>query len=243
MTDIIKLGNKLDMEKLKENGAKSGLEKRIVYSSQVLDFPGVNIVRVSMPVHEGRLVPLSIGDEYACCFYTTKGLYSSKTVVINRAKEGNLFIADMELKTPLKKIQRREYYRFKCHIPVKYRILSEKELVQYSKKELQLEEVKDYEWKNGVITDLSGGGIKFVASVQEQPASELQLVFNLYDGDESCYMLLNGYLITSYRSERNTKIYEHRVKFTKIEPKQREKIIGYIFEEERKNLSKEKGLS
>ena len=45
------------------------------YNSQLLDFDEVDMVKLSMPIFENRIIPLEVGDEYQLCFYTENGLY------------------------------------------------------------------------------------------------------------------------------------------------------------------------
>ena len=98
MQEIITVGDKVDMEILVNGQIVSDPEKHRVLSCRVMDLPGYGLVRIAMPFYEGRIVPLSVGDQYRMNIFTDKGIYGSRFVVVNRLKEGNLFLADMEIR-------------------------------------------------------------------------------------------------------------------------------------------------
>ena len=51
-----------------------------------------------------------------------------------------------------------------------------------------------------------------------------------------------GKILSVKESENKKGVFEHRVKYINMGVNDREEIIKYIFEEERKNLRKEKGF-
>ncbi len=237
MQEIITIGNKVDMEALVHGNVEKDESKRRVLSCRVMDIPSDSIVRISMPFHEGRIVPLSVGDQYQMTIFSDRGIYASQFVVVHRLKEGNLFLADMEMQRPLKKVQRREFFRHDCRIPASYRMISEKE-------ELGLEEEDSpIDWKKGVILDISGGGLRMVSEHHETANQIIQIRFILELEGELREFIEFGKLIASIRRENVANLYEQRVEFEQIGDKDREQIIRYIFDEERKKISRDKGLN
>lgn len=237
MNKIISIGNKIDMEILIDGEPVVEKEKRRSLICKVMDFPERNVIRISMPFFEGRIVPLSVGDQYHMNFFTDKGIYASRFVVVKRLKEGNLFLADMEIQESLKKVQRREFFRYDCRIPADYRLVSPEEL----EKE-RIEEPEDVEWKKGVVLDISGGGVRMISEFQETAGALMQLRMSLVVAGELHEFLLYGKLIASIKNKTRSELYEQRVEFNQIDEKEREKIIRYIFDEQRKRILKEKGL-
>jgi c-di-GMP-binding flagellar brake protein YcgR len=53
---------------------------------------------------------------------------------------------------------------------------------------------------------------------------------------------LLGKVVFSIENEKRSKTYEHRVEFINMTEEDREQIVRYIFDEERKRRRKEKGL-
>lgn len=236
MEEIVSIGNKVDMEILLDGQLETDEERRRILCCRVMDIPDSNIIRISMPFHEGRIVPLAVGDQYMMNFYAEKGIYGSRFVVVNRLKEGNLFLADMEVQEPLHKIQRREFFRHSCRIPATYRMISPEEL------NLPASDTESFSWKKGVLLDISGGGVRMVSEFQENTDFLMQLRFPIdIDGMEE-EITLYGKLVATFQNENNKILYEQRVEFENLEDKQREKIIHFIFEAERKKISKEKGF-
>lgn len=236
MQEVISIGNKIDMEILIDGEAETDLKRRRVLYSRLMDIPGDNILRISMPFHDKRLVPLSVGEQYLLYIYADKGIYSGRFVVINRLKEGNIFLADVEAQDTLKKVQRREYYRYDCRLPSEYRIVPDKAQWQ-----LDRENPEEQEWKKSVIIDISGGGVKMVSEYKEEADVLLQIRFQLVSESVRQNFVVFGRLIASLPNRERPNLIEQRVAFEQIAEQDREQIIRYIFDEERKRLAKEKG--
>ena len=147
MLSGLNIGDKVDVVDIKE--PKNG-ERKSVYLSQIVDIENSTQLKILMPTLGTRVVPLEVNKRYNCTYYTSKGLYAGDFVVVERMRENNMPVLKLEIRTPLKKVQRREYYRYDCMLPMKYRIAEKDE--KYT-----LEQMKELEWKGGVVVDLSGG--------------------------------------------------------------------------------------
>lgn len=237
MQEIIAVGNKIEMELLVNGEPITDKEKRRTLLCRIMDLPGVSLIRVTMPFHEGRIVPLAIGDQYQVTVLSQKGIYSCPCVVVRRLKEGNLFLADMEMQAALKKVQRREFFRHECRLPAQYRIVANAE------EELSEAELESQEWKKGVILDISGGGVRLISEYKEEAKQLIQVRFPMTVEGEKKECFQYGQLLTSIPNTNNKILYEQRIEFERIGDKEREVIIRYIFDEERKRISKEKGLN
>ena len=237
MQDVLSVGNKVDMERLIRGELEIDESKRRVLSCRVMDLPKRDVLRISMPFHEGRMVPLDVGDQYMMNIYADKGIYGSRFVVISRMKDGNLFMADMEIQDQLKKIQRREYFRHNCRIPAKYHMITPEERDSFDPSALL-----ETDWKKGILLDISGGGVRMVSEFHEDISNPIVLLFQMDVSGVVENMLLYGRLLASYQTANNRVLFEQRVEFEHIDDKIREKIIKFIFDEERKKISKEKGL-
>ncbi len=236
MEDIISIGNKVDMEILIDGYPEQDEGKRRVLCCRIMDLPKAHIVRISMPFYEGRIVPLAVGDQYRMNFYADKGIFGSRFVVVGRLKEGNLFLADMEAQEPLQKIQRREFFRHDCRIPASYSMMSPEESFDASS-----DAQGQPEWKKSVILDISGGGVRMASEHQVNADFLKQPRFPIVIDNMEQEICLLGRLVATYQNQNNKILYEQRVEFENLDDKEREKIIHFIFEEERKKISKEKG--
>lgn len=242
METKINIGDKVDLIKIDTRLSVNTEKKPIQYGSQVLDESGENSLYISMPIHEGKLIPMSVGQELEATFYTKGGLFQSKVVVQGRFKKGTLFLMEIKLLTVPKKIQRREYFRFPCRYPLEYRIIEgvEKEVVEpgdaYNTDEWQLE------WKNGVMLDLSGGGIRFVSPYLEKKNSLVQVRFSITLDDTVDVIYAFARMLRSEKNPNKQNLFDNRLEFWRMDQGTREKIIRFIFEEQRKNRSKQLGL-
>lgn len=242
MDSKISIGDKLDLKKIETRISADPEKPEKVYVSQVLDESATGDILVSMPIQEGKVIPLSLGQVFFATFYTKAGLMRCKVEVIGRYKKGALFLLELEQQTELEKVQRREYFRLECRMPIEYRIVEDTEYqmiedgIAYDQDEL------DLEWKNAIMLDLSGGGIRFVSPFKEEKDSivQVRLDISVEDSVEIAYAFAS--LIRSERNSNNPSIYDNRIMFWKMDKGMRERIIRFIFNTQRKKRSKEAGM-
>ncbi|MCR4716928.1 MAG: PilZ domain-containing protein [Lachnospiraceae bacterium] len=220
----LNVGDKVDI--VSTQPVKEG-ERKPVYLSQIVDIENSTQLKIIMPTLGTRVVPLEANKRFNCTFYTSKGLYAGDFVVIERSRDGSMPVIKLEIRTALKKVQRREYYRYDCMLPMKYRIANKDE-------KISLEELKELQWFDGVVVDLSGGGMRFVvpASIPKDAYAQFKLVLEIKGAYKEFY--LYGDIISARVSPNNNRVFECRTQFMKITEAERDQIIGYIFEQERK---------
>ena len=193
-----------------------------------------------MPMEKSKLILLPVNAEYDLYFYTQAGLYQCFANVIDRYKSDNQFILLMELTSNLRKFQRREYYRLSCALEMSSRPLEKEELNIVEKGNNYL--VPGLPLKRSVIVDISGGGIRFIGDYAYEPDSLVCCKYNLVvDGNAKEYTLIAKVLMVRELEDRPG-VFEHRAQYINIDTSEREEIIRFIFEEERKHRKREKGL-
>ena len=74
----------------------------------------------------------------------------------------NLFVLVLELETSLRKVQRRQFFRYDMIMPVKYMPLDEALTVVFDRTGEIPEEIINRNIMDGQTIDISGGGMKFV---------------------------------------------------------------------------------
>lgn len=90
--------------------------------------------------------------------------------------------------------------------------------------------------------DISGGGIRFVGDYCYEPDSLVCCKYNLAtDGKSKEYTLISK-ILTARELPDRPGLYEHRAQYIHIDTAEREEIIRFIFEEERKHRKREKGI-
>ncbi len=245
-----KIGDRIQLNHL--SSVLGHVRSENTYISQVLDFDEIRTVKISMPIFEGRLIPLEVGDEYYLCFFTDAGLYRCRGRIKARYEENKIFIAEITMISELKKFQRRQFFRLDCVVEFEYRIVShEEEVVREriaQKKFDSPEEEKKYweyldkvpkDWKEATISDLSGGGIRFHCSSEIESGTLLETMIPLVFSNGVVPSKFMVKVLSCYKYESMSNTYEIRCEFSGITDTERELIVQYVFEQQRRRLKKE----
>lgn len=233
------IGNKIELVKL-EQVIKNEPNKK-VYVSKIYDVLPGNKLQIAMPIYEGKIVPLALDDKYTACFYTGKGLLQCNVLITSRYKSGNLFFLEILMLGELSKVQRREFYRYRCTIDAKIRVVSDEEYETGIPDDISVPEDM-LPWDDAKLLDISGGGAKLVQKNNLEKNEVVKLKFIVSILDEALYFNLFARILSSTRFNGRTDIYEQRLEFMKITQEDRDKIIRFIFENERMARAKESGL-
>ncbi len=250
--EVLSIGDKIDIKPLNKSGRPVAGARTLV--SQLVDFIDSNVINIAAPIVYGRTLPLAVGENYNLCFYTEKGLYQCSSTVISNQRDNKTIITVVRITSNLEKYQRRQYYRLECIHDVEYRpitieeeILERKlsssefdnpeELMEVKKRLAQLDKL----WISASITDLSGGGAKFCSEALHNSGDKIRMKLDFITSKEMNKLMLTAKVIASGRIPARVGTYEHRVEFIDIMPKDREAIIKYIFEQERKRRRNEIG--
>lgn len=237
--DIFEAGVKLDIRKIDYNENEA---PQPVYRSQVYDTISNGKIKVEMPTMQGKLVLLQLESIYSLVFFGEKAMYECHGKVTNRYKTNNMFIAEVEIISQPKKIQRREYFRMECMIDAKLsRITQEEQKLNNAEEIIRFRRIKPQQEYVCTIVDISGGGARLVCDEALDLDSEVLLAFDtIAEGLVQPYQL-RGRLLKMSTSQNNGEKYELRVEFTDIQPQIRERLIRFIFETERRKIRNEKG--
>ena len=234
-------GNRIEMQAVERVKLADEGERKKVYLSQVRDILSEEQLEIFMPMEKTKMILLPVNTEYDMYFYTPQGLYQCFANVIDRYKDNNQYVLLMELTSNLRKFQRREYYRLSCALEMNSRPL-EKEEKEAMDRKAGSYLVPGLPLKRSVVVDISGGGIRFLSSYSYEPGSLLYCKYNLViDGVSKEYTLITK-VLTSRELEDRPGVFEHRAQYVDIDTYDREEIIRFIFEEERKHRKREMGF-
>lgn len=237
LSKFISPGARIEMVPIERVIHDNGAERK-VYESKVVDVIGDDRLEIFMPIEQTKLVLLPVNGEYNIRFFTARGLFQCDAKVANRYKNGSLYLLEMKITSSLQKYQRREFYRFPCMLDMEVR-----ELTADEKRDIDRESVfnaeDDLHGDKAVILDLSGGGLRFTSATPFEPRSIVVCNYTLRRENGNRRMCIAGELLSCKRLEKNPGQYEQRVRFIYITPREREDIIRYIFEEERKKRQKD----
>ncbi len=219
LIQTIQLGDKVEIAE--QDYIKSDKADVNIWGSSIQEIIDNVTWIISAPLDNGSIVPLEEQRSYIIYVYTNKGLYQGKIRVNERYKEDRLHLIKVSLIIPMKKIQRRQYYRLECLQNIKF-LVDEKQ------------------WCEGVVLDISGGGLRFTSKEKLKKGDTITCLLELPLKEDAMLKLNGKVLLSEYNIDENH--YEIRIKFFKISNYDRETIIQYIFHEQRKRRQKEKGL-
>lgn len=253
VSDILSVGDKVDVLRWVNTAEEKGEPTSL--ASRVLDLEGERNIRISMPLDKTRIVPLEPGEIYPLYFYTAKGIYTAKCSVAGRYQENNVGVLVMELVSEPERLQRRQFYRVACVMDVRAKSLSDRELKEVEELEqdertgpLLLERFLDRasgtdgSWEEGIVTDISGGGVCFTSRRSKNKGDVILLRMELVNGAEKREHRLLAQVISSEEIVTKPGYYENRSEFVRIQEPDREEIIHFVFEEDRKRRRRERGL-
>lgn len=241
LSDYIVPGNRIEIQTVERVKMANSNENKKVYVSQVRDILSDDQFEIFMPMEKSKVILLPVNTEFDLYFYTPQGLYQCFATVIDRYKDGTQYVLLMELNSNLRKFQRREYYRLSCALEMSSRPL-EKEEKDAMDKKADLYLVPGLPLKRSVVVDISGGGIRFISSYKYEMDSLLYCKYNLIiDGVSKEYTLIIKVLMVK-ELENRPGVFEHRAQYVDIDTYEREEIIRFIFDEERKHRKREMGL-
>jgi len=215
----IEVGDKIELDVQQLMG-----EKQEKYVSKIQDVSETGEIIILAPMENGRIISLELNENYGMCVYTSNGLYRCEVAVSERIRDDKLYLIKLEVQSALQKYQRRQYYRLDCMLSFHYK------------------DDDNGKWEKGIILDISGGGIRFTS--QKKLVDKKGVINHLqlnYDQEE-CHLYLSGVIVDSSNLRAQDNIYENRVVFDEITIEEREIIIKFIFEEERRRRKNKKGL-
>jgi c-di-GMP-binding flagellar brake protein YcgR len=234
-------GCRVDLQPINRVTAKQGEADSLkVHQSQVLDVLSEDRIEIAMPQEKSKLILLPVDGEYDLYFYGESGLYQCYARVVDRYKNKGMYVLVMDLISNLRKHQRREYYRYSCALEMNSRQIQEEEELNPSEQDRE-DLLPELPLKRSIVADISGGGLRFVADYAYEVGSVILCKYRLMiDGRLKEYSIKSKVLAVKELENRKG-VYEHRVQYIDVDSAEREEIIRYIFDQERKILKNQNG--
>lgn len=245
LSDVIRPGDKIDIKLVHQvMREQNGGDPAPLYQSRVCDQTSETDVEIDMPISGGKMILFPMGAECQFIFYTKGGMYQCEGVVQKRYKERNMYFLSVRMTKAPVKFQRREFFRIDYVMPFQfYEITPEIAGMETTQEMLSAlkETEEDQKPHKGMIQDISGGGIRFSSEVTLHVGDLVLAAFHLKNErmDEVFYLVSQVVAVQEHTSVKN--MYIQRVKFLFKDLKIREKIVRFVFEEERKIRRKEVG--
>ncbi len=238
LTDILQVGNKVDICPIEKADVRRAEEGRVpILASRLESVDDNGELIIQMPTDKGRIYLLSLGSRYELMFYARGGLYRAVCQAVDRYKEGGLFMAKLVLKSGISKFQRREYFRLQCILGMEAFELSRDDALRLNTEQLE-ERLKDpleiMTEEQAVIVDISGGGIRFITERQHETGDYLAVRTHLKNEAIDQPLLVVVTIVSCRKADNMKDRYETRAEFLHLGSKLRETIVKYIFDEDRK---------
>ncbi len=232
-------GSRVDLQVVRRTTQKGDKPEK-TYATKIHDILSDDRMEVLMPMEQTKLILLPVEGVYEMYFYTEAGLYQCIGRIIDRYKSNNIYILLIELETNLRKYQRREYYRYSCALDMEARNLSEEEIGGGENDDFKL--APGMPLKRSIVVDISGGGLRFVSEYKYEKGSHILCKYSLLvKGTVKEYEIVSE-ILDVRELENKPGSFEHRVRYVNVDSKEREEIIQFIFDEERRKRQKERGF-
>ena len=238
LEDYISPGDKIELQAVQGAWSAGDKEDNRIYSSKIADIVSEDRIDMMMPMEKGRLQLLPVDGEYNIFIYSKRGQFQCFGKIADRYRTNNMYMLTMDLLSSLQKMQRRAYYRFPCAFEMQARVLTDYEQLALASNAFFEPNMSEKLYK-GVIVDISGGGIRFVSVNRFEEGNVLYTIFKLPSRKKAEEYRVCIRLLKVRELENRPDTWEYRAQYTIIDEDDREDIIRYIFEEERKIRKKQ----
>ena len=192
------------------------------YITMVENYDGLNTVLVNTPISQGSYVRLSQNEKYIVKFISSKGIFRILASVNKYTPEEDTHFIEFKLFGKSKRLQQRNFYRLPCSNNINFQIRIEDESgINFSD-----------DMNNGIILDLSGGGMKMSSKINID--IHKIIMFNLQIGDKK-YKYFGQIMVKSVN--RNAiQPYTYGVMFLGVSEIDMAKLGSYLHHQQLKSL-------
>ncbi|MDW8799645.1 flagellar brake domain-containing protein [Clostridium sp. A1-XYC3] len=198
------------------------------YKSNIQDVTD-EYIAISIPVHDGKYLPLAKGEKVTVLYYYGKDIYKFNTVVIGRKIDRILLIM---LKKPdtVTIIQRRNFARVPFMLNVYCALIrTEKSINTISDNQI--------DFFDAYTLDISGGGLRIVVDRKLEHKIQKGNILMLTIPIDNENLTLEAKIIRVENDRKNPKII-CGLTFLDLDRKTRETIVKLVFEIMRKQMRK-----
>ncbi len=229
MLDNLKIGNRVEIS-LNRDGKKINS-----YKTRLEIIDSNNEIFLSFPMVAGQYVKIPKLNKYDLIFYTDIGLFSFKGEVEKYVKIDGLPYIKVNLLTEGKKVQRREFFRYNYGTQVEFSIISKEKTEEEKLLDNLLKELSDYsttETFMAITKDIGAGGLRFVTNESLEVGQSIRVSFTV----GKSLIIVDAILLAKMELENEKFKNQIRCKFISITENDKEKIVTFIFNEQRKML-------
>ncbi len=221
LSDIMP-GTKLEIEMTDHLGKSTGP----VLVSELEWIENDGTLYIAAPIHEGIVYPIRVDTLMNLYFYCDNELFTCSAVVISRYIKDNLPMLNIRTTSSLEKIQRRQYFRFEHTLPVEYKIVET----------LNSETNEPIPFNKSITKDIGGGGVSILIMENAELKNLVECRLSISE-EKQVTFFGNVVRVTKLNIEEKYN-YNIGISFSKIENRDREEIIKFIFQQQRKLINK-----
>lgn len=192
----------------------------MLYKSKVEAIPDKIHVILQAPSVNGRNIKLPTNTTYSVLFLSESGMFRFDGEVTGYAMVDGIAIMRFKLNTKGERVQRRGFFRFDCLLTTSFVELTENG------------EQVGLEMHEGTIRDLSGGGLRMFSTYNMDEGVYIRAMLKL---DEDYVMVFGQVLHKQYHPDTELP-YQYRVIFKALDNTEQEKIVRFIYNEQRRSL-------
>ncbi len=217
MVDMISVGDRVEITfKRDKNHQKT-------YVSMIEHVINEKQLMMHMPISYGKIIKLPTGEEYEITVYTDSGMILFDANIDSYTKEDGFNYMVMNLLTAGEKKQRRDFFRFDCLLPLQF--------TYYDADNVESGKCQ------GIVKDIGGGGLRFVSN-EDLPEGKHKFKGIVMLKDD--FVITTGDILFKQVFPKSNYKFQYRVKFSGLTQDEREKIIKYIFDEQRRIMQRRK---
>ncbi len=218
----VKVGTRLELEILDEDGLRTA-------PVMISKFEGVedetNAI-IAAPIFQGKIYPVPLDSELDVYFTDKRGISSKRfkfrAKVKDRQTVENLQYLKLKLTGKITTVQRRKYFRLEYFMQVEYRVVDS----------LDPQDNEHIPFKKALTNNLSGGGIGIMLDEKLDIGSIVECIIKT---DESKQVRFFGCVKRYEEKETKGRLkYIIGIAYIRINDKDKEAVIKFIFNEQRK---------
>ncbi len=208
------------------------------YISSVEEFNGERLL-LTMPMLHGKFAPMHKQERYDVYIFIKTKIFQCRVLVEGAIKNESKIYLVTKVMNEFRKYERREFFRLPFSMDIFYRKLDSDLVDIYRQYLREGKEILQGGFVKGEGVDLSAGGIKFLSGERMHRRDVVVFRFTITptNAEPITYVLL-AHVIESVNHPNKSGVFIHRAAFEMQEPKMRESLVSYIFQEQRKALRK-----
>jgi c-di-GMP-binding flagellar brake protein YcgR len=217
LIDNIKTGDRVEITPMNmKHDTKPFISK---VEAVLLDRTGVLI---HAPMHAGTYLRLTKDTNYYLQFVTGQGFFKFRARLTEYLVVDGFQVVKFDLLDKGERSQRRDFFRFNCAMPTKFAVVTTDG------------EDADPNMMDGVIRDLGGGGMKMMSASEVKEKSYIRIMLELNEE----YIMVFGIVMHKVKSRDAVLPFQYGIKFAAMSKTDQEKIIQFLYTEQRKALQR-----